>query len=276
MSNSVDTIQSALAESWLEQFGTVMELMSESRPQTAVLGVAASETGNELWWKQPLTVAPGAAMWVGAPAETWNGLGRAILAASGIENAEPDDAKDSYLEVVRQAFGGLARLLTAQIGREVTCPPGSEEPPAKGSGLLLGLTANGQALPALGLRCNRELLNALAPATAEGGEDNAELPARASRTLDLLLDVEMPVSVSFGRTRVRMQEVLKLITGSIIELDRAVSEPVEVMVNNCVIARGMVVVVDGNYGVRVDEVMSRRERLEQSRKYLAPVHAQRR
>jgi flagellar motor switch protein FliN/FliY len=46
-----------------------------------------------------------------------------------------------------------------------------------------------------------------------------------------------------------------------VELNRAVSEPVEVIVNNCVIARGEVVVVDGNYGVRIIQILSRRERL---------------
>jgi len=55
--------------------------------------------------------------------------------------------------------------------------------------------------------------------------------------------------------------VLKLTTGSIIELDRTVSEPVEIIVNNCVIARGEVVVVEGNFGVRVQEVVNRQERL---------------
>jgi flagellar motor switch protein FliN/FliY len=91
---------------------------------------------------------------------------------------------------------------------------------------------------------------------------------RSSHTFDLLLDVEMPVSVSFGRAQIRIQDVLKLLTGSIIELDRSVSEPVEVIVNNCVIARGVVVVADGNYGVRIDEVVSREERLQHGRRSL--------
>jgi flagellar motor switch protein FliN/FliY len=55
--------------------------------------------------------------------------------------------------------------------------------------------------------------------------------------------------------------VLKLNSGSIVELNRAVSEPVEVIVNNCVIARGEVVVVEGNYGVRIRHIVSREERL---------------
>ena len=87
-----------------------------------------------------------------------------------------------------------------------------------------------------------------------------EMP-KNSGTLDLLLDVELPVSVSFGRTQLPLRDVMKLATGSIIELNRALSEPVEVIVNNCVIARGEVVVVDGNYGVRINQIITRQERL---------------
>jgi len=75
--------------------------------------------------------------------------------------------------------------------------------------------------------------------------------------IDLLLDVELPVSVSFGRAQLPLKDVIKLTTGSIVELNRAVSEPVDVIVNNCVIARGEVV-VEGNFGVReLQELRSR-------------------
>ena len=80
-------------------------------------------------------------------------------------------------------------------------------------------------------------------------------------SIDLLLDVELPVSVSFGRAQLRLKDVIKLTTGSIVELNRSVSEPVEVIVNNCVIARGEVVVVEGNFGIRIKQVISRQERL---------------
>jgi|SRR5579862_1623131 flagellar motor switch protein FliN/FliY len=93
---------------------------------------------------------------------------------------------------------------------------------------------------------------------------SAEGPVKNLETLDLLLDVELPVSVSFGKTQVELQQVLKWTTGSIVELESMVDEPVEVVVNNCVIARGEVVVVDGNYGVRVQEIVSRAQRLETS------------
>jgi flagellar motor switch protein FliN/FliY len=81
-------------------------------------------------------------------------------------------------------------------------------------------------------------------------------------TLELLLDLELPVSVSFGKAQMPLQQILKWTTGSIVELETAVNEPVEVVVNNCVIARGEVVVVDGNYGVRVQQIVSRAERLQ--------------
>ena len=79
--------------------------------------------------------------------------------------------------------------------------------------------------------------------------------------MDLLLDVELPVSISFGRTQLLLKDVIKLTTGSIVELNRSITEPVEVIVNNCVIARGEVVVLDGNYGVRIHQIISRQERL---------------
>ena len=75
------------------------------------------------------------------------------------------------------------------------------------------------------------------------------------------MEVELPVSVSFGRAQIPLKDVLKLNSGSIVELNRTINEPVEIIVNNCVIARGEVVVIDGNYGVRIRQVISREERL---------------
>jgi flagellar motor switch protein FliN len=85
-------------------------------------------------------------------------------------------------------------------------------------------------------------------------------PVRVQKML-AALEVDLPVSVSFGRAQLPLKDVLKLSIGSIVELNRTLTEPVEVIVNNCVIARGEVVVVEGNYGVRIQEVISREKRL---------------
>ena len=96
------------------------------------------------------------------------------------------------------------------------------------------------------------------PATSTG---KTPLSSGAQHNLAMLLHVELDLSVSFGTTHLNLQEVLKLASGSIVELNRSVAEPVDVLVNNCVIARGEVVVVDGNYGIRVTEIVSRQDRM---------------
>jgi flagellar motor switch protein FliN/FliY len=91
---------------------------------------------------------------------------------------------------------------------------------------------------------------------------SADQPGQASGTLGLLLDLELPVSVLFGKAQMPLQQVLKWTSGSIVELESAVNDPVEIVVNHCVIARGEVVVVDGNYGVRIQQIVSRERRIE--------------
>jgi len=77
----------------------------------------------------------------------------------------------------------------------------------------------------------------------------------------VLLDIEMPLTLRFGGARLRLEDVLGLDAEAVVELDRAISEPVDVLVNGRLVARGTVVEVEGNYGVRVSEVVSQRERL---------------
>lgn len=73
--------------------------------------------------------------------------------------------------------------------------------------------------------------------------------------LDVLFDVEMGVTAELGRTRMLVRDVLDLCPGSVIELDRAAGAPVDVLVNGMLIARGEVVVIDEEFGVRITEVI---------------------
>jgi flagellar motor switch protein FliN len=79
--------------------------------------------------------------------------------------------------------------------------------------------------------------------------------------IDLLLDVELPISVLFGHSEMPLKDVLKLGAGSVIELDKSVNDPVTIIVNQKPIAKGEVVMVDGNYGVRILEVQSTADRI---------------
>lgn len=72
--------------------------------------------------------------------------------------------------------------------------------------------------------------------------------------LELVLDVELNVSLRFGQSQLPLREVLDLASGSVIELDRDVDDPVELLLDGKVIARGEAVIVDGNYGMRITEI----------------------
>jgi flagellar motor switch protein FliN/FliY len=107
-----------------------------------------------------------------------------------------------------------------------------------------------------------DLLNGDAEQSAiPNGIDAKGREAAGNWNIDLLLDVELPISVTFGSSEMPLKDVLKLGPGSVIELDKSVNDPVSVIVNNKPIAKGEVVMVEGNYGVRIIEVESTAERL---------------
>lgn len=81
--------------------------------------------------------------------------------------------------------------------------------------------------------------------------------------IDLILDVPLEVSVELGRTKKTIKEILELGAGSIIELDKMAGEPVDILVNGKMIARGEVVVIDDNFGVRITDIISPVKRLTQ-------------
>lgn len=83
---------------------------------------------------------------------------------------------------------------------------------------------------------------------------------RSAGNIDLLQDVPLPVTVELGRTTMVVRDILALGPGSIIELDRAAGEVVDVVVNGKLIARGEVVVIDENFGVRITEIVSDTQR----------------
>lgn len=86
-------------------------------------------------------------------------------------------------------------------------------------------------------------------------EELKATPAKSSHSLDLLHDVEMAVSVELGRTRMAVRDLLSLGPGAVVQLDRAAGSPVDLLVNGTLIARGEVVVVDEEFGIRISEIV---------------------
>ena len=89
-----------------------------------------------------------------------------------------------------------------------------------------------------------------------------DTPVESLSNLAALLDVQLPVSIRFGETEMLLEDVIKLGIGSVIELNSAVDDPVELVVNGRCFARGEVVTVDGFYGVRITEITSVGERIK--------------
>lgn len=86
-------------------------------------------------------------------------------------------------------------------------------------------------------------------------------PYEDSNAIELLLDIPLDIAVELGRVRMLIKDVVELGTGSIIEIDKAAGEPVDVMVNGRLVAKGEVVVIEDNFGVRITEILTPQERL---------------
>ena len=151
----------------------------------------------------------------------------------------------------------INRMIAAQqgggaTGQEARTPAGSRPSPVNSQITpeeLAGITGNPGAAARPG-------------ATARPAEfAPLQSPGPLSTNLDLLLGVTLKVTVELGRTKMNIEEVLKLGPGSVVELDKLAGEPVDVLINERMIARGEVVVIDDRFGVRITDVVSPAQRL---------------
>lgn len=95
--------------------------------------------------------------------------------------------------------------------------------------------------------------------------EQANLSQQEAHNLNMLLDIPLQVTVELGRTKRSVKEILELSSGSIIELDKLAGEPVDILVNSRLIAKGEVVVIDENFGVRITDILSQADRLNNLR-----------
>jgi flagellar motor switch protein FliN/FliY len=286
---ALDTIENAkqLLDSWVESLTQVLEAMTDQRP--AILWKAVSGPFNQisaqsgispdteiLWWEQPFQLVPDAKAWVAAARATWEQSGTLTLKAAGLETVELTEARNTWLEILGQSLSAMSRSIGSLVGREVNCDSGAERSPGDDvhEWAAVSISFSGEDPLRLLIALSPKLVMLISGQPAEGAEEISSAVPRLetavgrprgsqtpSRTMELLLDVDLPVSISFGKAELPLRDVLKLTTGSIVELNRGVNELVEVLVNHCLIARGEVVVVEGNYGVRIQQIADRQERL---------------
>ncbi|WP_380161827.1 flagellar motor switch protein FliN [Kineococcus sp. R86509] len=159
---------------------------------------------------------------------------------------DPVDALRPALETVVHSLG------------QCTLDAGVEGDPAQALSQLDGgavavIGAGGETLALIGLTLTVQ--NDTPQPTASASASSSPAASRP-RTMDLLRDVQMDVTVELGRTSMTVQDLLALTPGSVVELDRAAGSPADILVNGQLIARGEVVVVDEDYAIRITEIVT--------------------
>jgi flagellar motor switch protein FliN len=199
--------------------------------------------------------------------------------------------RDAFLEFLRQVAGQAATLWKEETGHEIELKFLPDGQLALDSPLNAGIRLSGEKIPelSLSLLLTQSMCASLdapkgpseakaepgvALPTASASSIEPQLPGQTAESsqviapgplpgnLDLLLDVELEATIRFGRHEMLLREVFGLLPGVVVELDQLVNEPAELLVAGRLIARGEVVVVDGNFGLQVTEVASERQRAE--------------
>ncbi len=197
-------------------------------------------------------------------------LGVAQLFLSEAQDAASEfkpDHQEAVEELLRQVAGQVATALKPRWG-EVQLRLESAIPPSWSAG------AGGWLASGVGAACPLQMewqlsaaLYAALAAAARPSENQRtddkpdDKPGAAPSTpdggnLELLMDVELEVALRFGERIMLLRDILELGEGSVVELDRQVEEPVDLLLDGRLIARGQVVVVDGNYGLRIQEMVT--------------------
>jgi len=259
------------AEIYLEGWSSSLALLL-SRLSPGSWHVEASPSPQDAL---PISVRVTVAGWPGRQWLAWSAadaakslqllLGEEVHVGSELDEMQ----KEALEELVRQWCGLAATELKAEFGElkfetKIDSAPGLGGQPSR----LLVATQGAQSI-AVQIGRDAELESFLQPAAHPVETAPATAPSYGSRidellregNLELLLDVELPVMLRFGTRQATLREVLELATGAVLELDREVQEPVDLVLNGKLIARGEVVVVDGNYGLRVTEVASPQQRV---------------
>jgi flagellar motor switch protein FliN len=238
-----------LIQAAAEELGTIIGALLDASATVA----AASDTVTPRWVLELTFVGPIAGtLTVGvgqASAETLAGL---IMALD--EAPPPEAVADTLQEVCGQALGALSQRPGFEGLRMVEAKVVPAAPAKTPS--FMRLTAGAQFAATIAFWSSLDAGRAEAPAAASAHA----MPTPPN--LDLILDIDLPLTVRFGETEMTLSALARIVPGSVIDLGRSPDDPVDILVNGRLIARAEVVVVSGNYGVRIVEVISAADRLK--------------
>lgn len=198
-------------------------------------------------------------------------LARLVLGEEALEgDVFSPEHQDALRETVNQMFSSASSSLRVFFGKPIGIAPAELRHLDQAEGwqphvasIAVGiLTIDGVPRARLGLTIPPSLREEAVATQATAAPARSVAAAGSTPPgLDLILDISMPVTVELGRTRMLIRDILALGPGSIVELDKLAGEPVDLLVNDRPIAKGEVVVIDENFGVRLTQISQASERL---------------
>jgi flagellar motor switch protein FliN/FliY len=233
-----------ILSAWLANLATVIETLTGARPhiQPAV-SIGANSVPSELFWCEQALDAAELSVWIGAEPSVRQALGYAASGAVAIADPGGRDAEESYQALLQRSWQGVEG---AAGGVRLTTPPPDAQL------LRIAFEMSGSRAIQLFAAC-RELRK-----ETRNAKPDWPPQVRTGTTLDLLLDTEIPLTVRFGSARMLLEDIAHLSPGSVVDLNRGMDEPVDIVVNGHLVARGDVVSVQGNYALRITEIRERR------------------
>lgn len=217
-----------------------------------------------------VTLGPGleGQQWAGFSEGDANELLRVVANQPGSDPAEAGPPRqEAIVDLVEQWAAAVASSLTPNFEKSSLRVELEGMPAESGLTSRLLRVGNGSVSISAQLILDATLVSSL----ARLAEVAVDRPTKVASTrieelvrqgnLDLLMDVELGVMLQFGCRQTTLREVLELATGAVLELDREIEQPVDLLLNGRVVARGEVVVIDGNYGLRVTDVASAQQRV---------------
>jgi flagellar motor switch protein FliN/FliY len=257
-----------LMQAWAGAADQILGRLTNAKPQLRWARQQSGGSPENLatleWWEAKYEAAGEHSIWIGLAgplAVEINSLAQALATAGSQKPETPSISAQQTVESLCEAF---AKLLAAESGKAVRFQGLTRLQQAPAPGVLYStevpLTTGPPAPILVGF-------NAAASATLRqlfepGALRRDSQPGTGeSGPLGLLLDLELPLSVRFGRAQMPLERILELRPGSVVELEGSQDEQVDLLVNGSVVARGEVVAVEGQYAIRILEILSRDPKL---------------
>jgi len=205
----------------------------------------------------------GTALFLDRRAESWTALGRLTLSALAVDDPTDGDIQATCRDLMAQTTAVVANHFARQIGEQVTSGDSSPaSAPDTGQALVFTWSLDAGLMSMEGVVVWSEALltrcagSPAQPAAAETVRQDAippdtQTPQLGGHALDSIPRLDLRVKFVLGRTNMLLRDLFKLNVGSVIELDRSAVEPAEVVISGRLLAHGQVVVVNGNYGLKI-------------------------